>query len=240
MRCLLCVDRSMSDNVRVLVVDDEDLVRGGIVAILESDGTVAVVGQAASGPEGVERALDLVPDIVLMDIQMPGGDGLVATREILSRCPATKVIVLTTFDLDEYVYQALRAGASGFLLKTTAPAQLARAVHACHAGEALFSPSITRRLVENYVRRQPTTAPRDVGLLTAREIEVLREIASGKSNAEIATALFLGQATVKTHVTHILTKLDLRDRVQMVVFAYEHGLVDAARPEGRPRPKSRS
>jgi DNA-binding NarL/FixJ family response regulator len=215
----------MTAPVRVLLVDDQDLVRGGLAAILGADPSVQVVGQAASGPDAVNRTVELSPDVVLMDIEMPGGDGLSATAEIVARCPAVKVLMLTTFDLDEYVYQALRAGASGFLLKTTAPAQLAHAVHACYDGETLLSPSVTRRLVESYVRREPTTDAPSLAMLTTRELDVLREVATGKSNAEIGASLFLSEATVKTHLTHILAKLNLRDRVQAVVLAYECGIV---------------
>jgi DNA-binding NarL/FixJ family response regulator len=219
----------MTTPIRVLVVDDQDLVRGGLAAILGAVNFIEVVGEAADGPAAVAAALATAPDVVLMDIEMPGGDGLTATRDVLARCPNTKVLVLTTFDLDEYVYQALRAGASGFLLKTTAPVELAGAVRACAAGETLLASTVTKRLIENFVQRPP--APDDRGVpdalkqLTPRELDVLQAIAHGKSNSEVGTELYLSEPTVKTHVTHILAKLGLRDRVQAVVLAYEVGLV---------------
>jgi DNA-binding NarL/FixJ family response regulator len=219
----------MNRPVRVLLVDDQDLVRGGLAAILGTAESIEVVGEAADGPTAVGHARRLGPDVVLMDIEMPNGDGLTATREILASCPTTKVLILTTFDLDEYIYQALRAGASGFLLKTTAPHQLAHAVRACAQGETLLSPSITRQLVENFTRRPPARSdgqpPAQLQSLTPRELKVLAVVAAGKSNAEIGAELFLSEATVKTHLTHILAKLNLRDRVQAVVLAYETGLV---------------
>ncbi|MGA8209178.1 MAG: response regulator transcription factor [Nocardioidaceae bacterium] len=215
----------MTTPVRVLLVDDHDLVRGGMAAILRADPGIRVVAEAANGPQAVHETVQHTPDIVLMDIEMPGGDGITATAEIVATCPSTKVLILTTFDLDEYVYQALRAGASGFLLKTTPPAELARAIHACSEGETLLSPSVTRRLVETFVAQRPSRPSPALDTLTAREIDILREVATGKSNAEIAAALYLGEGTVKTHLTHILAKLDLRDRVQAVVIAYETGLV---------------
>jgi DNA-binding NarL/FixJ family response regulator len=215
----------MNHPIRVLLVDDHDLVRGGLAAILGATPTIDVVAEAANGPQAVQQSVEHAPDVVLMDIEMPGGDGITATTEILARCPNTKVLVLTTFDLDEYVYQALRAGACGFLLKTTPPAQLAQAIHACHDGETLLSPSVTRRLVETFVARQPAEPAPALATLTAREIDILREVATGKSNTEIAATLYLSEGTVKTHLTHILAKLNLRDRVQAVVLAYEAGLV---------------
>jgi DNA-binding NarL/FixJ family response regulator len=215
--------------VRVLVVNDQDLVRGGLVAILGTADFIDVVGQASDGRAAVRQTIEVDPDVVLMDIEMPGGDGLTATRQIVARCPRTKVLVLTTFDLDDYLYEALRAGASGFLLKTTAPARLAASVKACAEGETLLSPSMTRRLIETYVNRPPARAEPavcpELAMLTSRELDVLVAVASGKSNAEVGAQLFLGEATVKTHVSHILGKLGLRDRVQAVVLAYEIGLV---------------
>jgi DNA-binding NarL/FixJ family response regulator len=219
----------MTDVVRVVLVDDQDLVRGGIAAILRASESVQVVGQASDGPAGVAIAIELGPDVVLMDIEMPGGDGLTATRQILARCPATRVLMLTTFDLDEYIYQALRAGASGFLLKTTAPGKLAQAVQACAAGETMLSSSVTRQLVDNFIRRPTPQTSRELTpalrTLTPRELEVLSQVATGRSNAEVGASLYLSEATVKTHMSHILAKLDLRDRVQAVVLAYESGLV---------------
>jgi DNA-binding NarL/FixJ family response regulator len=217
--------------VRVLVADDHDLLRGGLVAILGAHADVAVVGEAADGPAAVRAARELAPDVVLMDVEMPGGDGLSATAEIVAGCPGTRVLVLTMFDLDDYVFEALRAGASGFLLKTTPPETLAAAVLACAAGDTLLAPSVTRRLVETFVRRPPPRRPEDLlpalAQLTPREVEVLRAVARGLSNAEIGAELYLAEATVKTHVTRILTKLGLRDRVQAVVLAYETGLAGA-------------
>jgi DNA-binding NarL/FixJ family response regulator len=215
--------------VRVLVVDDHDLVRGGLISILRSDSGISVVGEAGDGPAAVRAADRLAPDVVLMDVQMPGGDGLAATRVVLAARPSTRVLVLTTFDLDEYVFEALRAGAAGFLLKTTPPAELLAAVHACVDGRTLLAPSVTRRLVETFVRRPPRAAPGtrppQLRHLTDRELEVMSAMARGLSNAEIGRELYLGEATVKTHVTRVLGKLGLRDRVQVVVTAYETGLV---------------
>jgi DNA-binding NarL/FixJ family response regulator len=218
----------MTDPVRVLLVDDHDLLRGGLSAILGVAEGIEVVGQASDGPTAVTLAHDLTPDVVLMDVEMPGGDGLSASRQILTRCPATRVLILTMFDLDEYVFQALRAGASGFLLKTTPPAQLVGAVRACAAGETLLAPSVTRRLIETFIRRAPpatgSALPPQVKRLTPRELEVLKAMARGLSNAEIGHELHLAETTVKTHVTRILAKLGLRDRVQAVVVAFEIGL----------------
>jgi DNA-binding NarL/FixJ family response regulator len=217
----------MTDPVRVLLADDHDLLRGGLSAILGVAEGIEIVGQASDGPTAVTLACDLKPDVVLMDVEMPGGDGLSATRQILTRCPATRVLILTMFDLDEYVFQALRAGASGFLLKTTPPAQLIDAVQACAAGETLLAPSVTRRLIESFIRRAPASdsaLPPQVRQLTPRELEVLKALARGLSNAEIGHELHLAETTVKTHVTRILAKLGLRDRVQAVVLAFEIGL----------------
>jgi DNA-binding NarL/FixJ family response regulator len=219
----------MTAPVRVVIADDHDLLRDGVTAILGADPGIEVVGEASSGPSAVAAAAALAPDVVLMDVEMPGGDGLTATRQILDRCPRTRVLVLTTFDLDEYVLEALRAGASGFLLKTTPSAALVSAVRACAAGETLLAPSVTRRLVETYVRQPvvPTegTVPAGLEQLTDRELDVLRALARGLSNVEIGRELYLAETTVKTHVTHILAKLGLRDRVQAVILAYESGLV---------------
>jgi DNA-binding NarL/FixJ family response regulator len=218
----------MTAAVRVLVVDDHDLFRAGLSAILGVGG-MHVVGDAKDGPTAVRAIAETRPDVVLMDIEMPGGDGLAATRQILAEHPDVRVLMLTTFDLDEYVFQALRIGASGFLLKTSPPERLLAAIRACAAGDTPLAPSVTRRLVDTFVRRSPPPhggqVPAALGQLTPRELDVLRAIARGLSNAEIGTELYLAEPTVKAHVTHILTKLGLRDRVQAVVLAYESGLV---------------
>lgn len=213
--------------ISVLIADDEALVRGGFRMILEAQEDITVVGEASDGLEAIERAHSLEPDVILMDIRMPGMDGLAATRQLVQEGLVSRVLVLTTFDLDEYVYEAMRAGASGFLLKTAPPAELAGAVRSVARGDVLLAPAITSRLIEEFVRRpHPGEAvPRTLNELTERELEVLRMVAKGMSNAEIAQTLFLGEATVKTHVNRILTKLRLRDRVQAVVLAYECGFV---------------
>jgi len=213
---------------RVLLADDQALVRGGFRLILEAHDDIEVVGEAEDGLEAVEAALRTKPDVVLMDIRMPGIDGIEATRRLLERAThPPRVLMLTTFDLDEYLYGALQAGASGFLLKSVAPAGLADAVRTVASGEALLSPSLTRRLIEEHVRRPrfPATQHPELAELTEREHEVLRLLARGHSNAELANELVVTEATVKTHVTRVLAKLDLRDRMQAVVFAYESGLV---------------
>jgi len=213
--------------IRVLIADDQALVRGGFRLILDSQEDIAVVGEAASGKEALDRARALSPDVVLMDIRMPEMDGLEATRRMTAVEGSPRILMLTTFDADEYVYDAMRSGASGFLLKDVRPEQLADAVRTVAAGEALLAPAITRRLIEEFVRRPPpgATAPASLSELTDREVEVLKLIARGLSNGEIARELFVSEATVKTHVTRILTKLKLRDRVQAVVLAYESGLI---------------
>ncbi|MEU0091899.1 response regulator transcription factor [Kribbella sp. NPDC006257] len=214
-------------TVRVLVVDDQEIVRAGFSALLAGQPDLEVVGQASNGAEAVESAGRLVPDVILMDVRMPVLDGLAATREILAGVApgeTPRVIMLTTFDLDEYVYDALRAGASGFLLKHSSPDELAAAVRIVAAGDALLAPSITRRLVEDFVKVRPVL-PATAGGLTPRETDVLRLIARGQSNREIAATLVLAEQTVKTHVSRILTKLHLRDRAQAVVYAYESGVV---------------
>jgi DNA-binding NarL/FixJ family response regulator len=218
--------------IRVLLADDQALVRGGFRVILESQPDIEVVGEAADGAEAIELARLHKPDVVLMDVRMPQLDGIEATRRLLAGDTRTRILMLTTFDLDEYVYEAMRAGASGFLLKNSPPAQLAEAVRVVAAGDALLSPEITRRLIADYVRRPRPGAgvPAPLAELTSRELDVLGLIARGRSNAEIAGALFLSEATVKTHVTRVLSKLGVRDRVQAVVFAYEAGLVQPGGP----------
>jgi DNA-binding NarL/FixJ family response regulator len=211
----------------VLVVDDQQLVRAGFAKLLDEERDLEVVGEAADGLEAVELAARLRPHVVLMDIRMPNLDGLAATARMLTAPRPPRVVILTTFDLDEYVFEALRSGASGFLLKDAPPEQLVAAVRVVAAGEALLAPAITRRLVEEFARRPRQPAPEAFGLdrLTERETEVLRLVARGLSNAEVAAELFLGEATVKTHLGNVLAKLGLRDRVQAVVLAYESGLV---------------
>jgi DNA-binding NarL/FixJ family response regulator len=217
---------------RILIADDEALVRGGLRMILEAQPDLEVVGEASDGREAVSQAQELSPDLVLMDVRMPGLDGLAATRSLLAKNKrAPKVLVLTTFDLDDYVYEAIRAGASGFLLKSTPPRQLVEGVRTVMAGDALLAPEITRRLLDRFVQRPPRNAaqPPELAELSERELEVLRSMADGLSNAEIAAALVLSEATIKTHVNHILTKLRLRSRVQAVALAYRSGLMDAER-----------
>ena len=216
-------------SLGVLIVDDQALVRAGFRMILEAEEDVEVVGEAADGLEAVAAAQRLKPDVVLMDVRMPEMDGIEATRRLLADSgTSAKVVMLTTFDMDEYVYDALKAGASGFLLKDVPPEQLVSGIRSVASGDALLAPSVTRRVVEEFVRRPPDSVrkpPEKLGELTARELEVLKLLARGLSNAEIATALFVSETTVKTHVAHVLMKLDLRDRVQAVVLAYESGLV---------------
>jgi DNA-binding NarL/FixJ family response regulator len=224
-------------STRLLLVDDQELVRTGFRLILSAEPDLEVVGEAGDGAAAVDAARRLAPDVVLMDVRMPGVDGIEATRRLARVGPrAPRVLMLTTFDLDEYVYDALRAGASGFLLKDAPAVQLVDAIRVVAAGDALLAPSITRRLIAEFVRRPlPADAPA-LALLTAREREVLTLIAEGLSNGEIAAALYLSEATVKTHVKRVLAKLDLRDRVQAVVFAYRCGLAEAGevRRDGGP------
>ena len=219
-------------SIRIVLVDDEQMVRAGLRMILESEDGFEVVGEAGDGGPGVELVKKLDPDVVLMDIQMPGMNGLDATREIvaLERDDSSRVLILTTFELDEYVYEALRAGASGFLLKRTPAEDLVAGVRVVAAGEALLAPSITRRLITEFARRPATDRPSPAALddLTAREREVLLLIAEGLSNHEIAEKLFLSEGTVKTHIKRIFYKLDLRDRTQAVILAYNVGLVEPA------------
>jgi DNA-binding NarL/FixJ family response regulator len=230
----------VNDSLRVVVADDQQLVRTGFRMILAADG-IEVVGEAADGLAAIDAVARTRPDVVLMDIRMPVLDGLEATRRILGRPldaaeaaahPAPRIIILTTFDLDQYVYDALAAGASGFLLKDVTPEHLVGAVRLVRSGDALLAPAITRRLVEKFAapapatpRRGPHTASAELASLTARELEVFRLLARGRSNAELAAELHLSEATVKTHVARILAKLQLRDRAQAVVAAYESGLV---------------
>jgi DNA-binding NarL/FixJ family response regulator len=213
--------------IRVLVADDQTLVRAGFRAILEVQDDLEVVGEAEDGEGAVALARELRPDVVLMDIRMPGVDGIEATRRLLRDGDAPRILMLTTFDLDEYVYEAMKAGASGFLLKDAPRDQLVGAVRTVAAGDALLAPALVRRLIEDFVRRPAPgeNPPAELDELTEREREVLTLIAHGLANAEIAARLFLSEATVRTHVTHILAKLGLRDRVQAVVLAYETGLV---------------
>jgi DNA-binding NarL/FixJ family response regulator len=218
--------RTSADNISVLVVDDQRLIRAGFRVILDLEPGITVVGEAGDGREAITQAARLRPTVVLMDVRMPGMDGLTAARAIVAAA-ASRVLMLTTFDSDEYVYTALRAGASGFLLKDTPSEHLVTAVRSVAAGDALIDPTITRRLIQQFVRatRPSATVPERLAALTPREREVLRQIAQGLSNAEIARELTVEENTVKTHVGRILTKLGLRDRVQAVVLAYETGFV---------------
>lgn len=216
--------------IRVAVADDQALVCAGFVVLLRSAQDIEVVGEASDGGEAVELAARERPDVILMDIRMPGIDGLEATRRIVAdeRLHATRVLILTTFDLDEYVFEALRAGASGFLLKDTLPDDLLAAVRVVHGGQALLAPSVTRRLMEEFVRRPAAAGgppPPGLNTLTVRETEVLVAVARGHSNTEIADSLFMSPATAKTHVSRLLAKLHARDRAQLVVLAYEAGVV---------------
>jgi DNA-binding NarL/FixJ family response regulator len=223
--------------IRVLIADDQQLVRSGFRMMLEAEGDIEVVGEAGDGEEAVDLARKLAPEVALLDLRMPRMDGIQAT-ELIARSPgtATRVLVVTTFDADEYVYAALRAGASGFLLKDAPPEELAVAVRVIAAGEALLAPSVTRRLIEQFARMQPSRESGDLESLTERELEVLRLVARGLSNAEIAQELVIGETTVKTHVGNVLMKLGLRDRAQAVVVAYESGVVTPGRLQGRAAP----
>ncbi|MDR8409329.1 response regulator transcription factor [Nonomuraea sp. 3-1Str] len=220
-------------TIRVLLVDDQPLLRTGFRLILEAEPDITVVGQAGDGKDAQDQTRALLPDVVLMDIRMPGVDGIEATRRIVREAApgahVPKVLVLTTFDLDEYIVEALRSGASGFLLKDVPPDELVQAIRVVAAGEAIVAPSVTRRLLDRFAARLPSAyeqpAPARVDRLTERELEVLRLIAKGMSNAEIAAKLVVSETTVKTHVGNVLTKLGLRDRVQAVVLAYETGLI---------------
>ena len=219
--------------IRILIADDQALVRAGFKMILDAEPEVDVVGEASDGAQGIDAARELDPDVVLMDIRMPELDGLEATRRLTASGERPRVLILTTFDLDEYVYEAIRAGASGFLLKDARPEELLGAVRAVLAGDAVVAPSATRRLLDRFADRLPVAQeavhPEALGSLTDREMEVLRLVARGMSNAEIAAELIVSETTVKTHVARLLMKLGLRDRVQAVVLAYETGFVA---PEG--------
>jgi DNA-binding NarL/FixJ family response regulator len=218
--------------IRLLIADDEAMVRAGLRLILEAENDLCVVADAGDGVEAIDAAARFRPDVILMDVRMPRMDGVEACRRLVEASGA-KVVVLTTFDLDEHLFASIRAGASGFLLKASPPDDLVAAIRAAHAGNALVEPRMTKRLLDEFARR-PGLIPRGeiptrLTPLTDRELDVLREMAAGLSNAEIGERLFIGEATVKTHVTHILTKLDVRDRIQAVVLAYECGLVEPSR-----------
>ena len=214
-------------SIRVLVADDQSVVRAGFRLLLSSNADMDVVAEASNGLEAVEKAARFAPDVVLMDIRMPELDGLEATRRILAANRSARVLVLTTFDLDEYVFEALRAGASGFVLKDDPPEQLIAAIQTVAAGDALLSPTITKRVIREFARTPRPAPPKAVAELSERERDVFRQIARGLSNAEIGRELFISETTVKKHVTHILAKLGLRDRVQVVVLAYQTGLFEA-------------
>jgi DNA-binding NarL/FixJ family response regulator len=213
-------------SIRVLVVDDQSMVRAGFRMLLAGEEDIEVVAEARNGLEAVEKAERFQPTVVLVDIRMPELDGLEATRRILASDQAARILVLTTFDLDDYIYEALRAGASGFVLKDDPPEQLIAAIRTVAAGDALLSPAITKRVIKQFTRTPRPEPPQGLEELTAREREILRLIARGLSNAEIGRELYIGETTVKTHVTHILQKLNLRDRVQAVVLAYQTGLFE--------------
>lgn len=227
--CMARASCAEGPGIRVLIADDQELVRGGFRLILSSYDGIKVVGEASNGLEAYDEAVDLIPDVVLMDIRMPLENGIDATRRIASnpRLADVKVLVLTTFDLDEYVYDALQAGASGFMLKDSEPDDIANAIRVVHRGDALVQPSVSRRLIEQFVkmRRAEAAAQEAFSVLTDREREILRSIAHGKSNEDIAGELVISPATVKTHVSRIMGKLEVHDRAQLVVLAYENGLV---------------
>ena len=213
-------------SIRVLVADDQSMVRAGFRMLLAGEEDIEVVAEAGNGLEAVDKATRFEPTVILMDIRMPELDGLEATRRILATDKTARILILTTFDLDEYVYEALRAGASGFVLKDDPPEQLLAAIRTVAAGEALLSPGVTRRVIARFTRMPHQAAPPELGDLTERELEVFRLLARGLSNAEIGQELFISETTVKTHVTHILQKLGLRDRVQAVVLAYQTGVFE--------------
>jgi DNA-binding NarL/FixJ family response regulator len=211
-------------SIRVLVADDQSMVRAGFRMLLSGEADIEVVAEASTGLEAVDKAARFRPTVILMDIRMPELDGLQATRRILAADPAARILILTTFDLDEYIYEGLRAGASGFVLKDDPPEQLIAAIRTVAAGDALLSPAVTKRVIRHFARNQRPEPPKELDELTVREREILRLIADGLSNGEIARALFISETTVKTHVTHIFQKLGLRDRVQAVVLAHQTGL----------------
>jgi DNA-binding NarL/FixJ family response regulator len=213
-------------TIRVLVADDQSMVRAGFRMLLSREQDIEVVAEASNGLEAVDKAARLRPTVVLMDIRMPELDGLEATRRILAADDAARILILTTFDLDEYVYEALRAGASGFVLKDDPPEQLLAAIQTVAGGDALLSPAITKRVIKQFTRIPQPNPPRELEELTERELDVFRLVARGHSNAEIGEELYISETTVKTHITHILQKLNLRDRVQAVVLAYETGVFD--------------
>jgi len=212
-------------TIRVVVVDDNELIRAGLVTVIASDPELEVVGQAASGPEGVAMAHKARPDVVLMDVEMPGGDGLTATAELTAEPTAPRVLILTMFDLDEYVVEGLRAGATGFLIKTTPPADLISAVKSCATGQTTVGPTVMARLLNSYVKTSTTATRPAFEQLTNRETEVLLAMSRGLSNAEIARELWMAETTVKTHVARILAKLQVRDRIQAIILAHRHGLL---------------
>jgi DNA-binding NarL/FixJ family response regulator len=217
-------------TIRVLVADDQSMVRAGFRMLLGREPDIEVVAEASTGLEAVAKVERFAPTLVLMDIRMPELDGLEATRRILAREGAPRILVLTTFALDEYIYDALNAGASGFVLKDDPPEQLIEAVRTVAAGDALLSPQVTKRVIQQFSRLPRPTAPAGFDELTGREMEIFRLLADGLSNAEIAERLVIAESTVKSHITHVLSKLGLRDRVQLIVLAYQAGLVDTAGP----------
>jgi DNA-binding NarL/FixJ family response regulator len=223
-------------TIRVLVADDQSMVRAGFRMLLAGEEDIEVVAEATNGLEAIDKATRFHPAVILMDIRMPELDGLQATRRILAADNAARILILTTFDLDEYVYEALRAGASGFVLKDDSPEQLIAAIRTVAAGEALLSPTITKRVIQKFARMPRPSPPKELDGLSEREREVFRLMARGLSNGEIAQELYISETTVKTHVTHILQKLNLRDRVQAVVLAYQTGIFEAENSALKPAP----
>src|SRR5665213_96223 len=215
-------------SIRVVLVDDQALIRTGLKMILESEDDIEIVGEASDGEQGVVTTRQLQPDVVLMDVQMPTMDGLQATGRIVQEASIrSRIVILTTFERDDYVFEALRAGASGFLLKNSPPEELVHAVRVVAAGDALLAPSVTRKVIEGFIARPARQSNEaELARLTERETEILQLLATGKSNAELAVHLFVGEGTIKTHVSNVLTKLGLRDRMQAVIFAYESGLIE--------------